>query len=120
MDKYCSFEVSLLLQEKGYPDTVPVTYQDACSWLREKFNCVVVVDYDYEYTDSSYYYKIYWLDSSGKPKPYAVYGYKYTNDTGDPEKHLLGWQDYKESKWRYTTWEEACEAAIKEVESYKE
>ena len=118
MDKYCSFEVTLLLQEKGYPDTVPVTYQDACSWIREKFNCIVVVDYDYEYTNSSYYYKIYRLEASGKPIPSAVYGYKYTNNTGNPEKHLFGWQDFKESEQRYATWEGACEAALKEALSF--
>ena len=81
--------------------------------LRKENNIVVVIDYDYEYTDTSYFYKIYKLEVSGKPIPNAVYGYAYDEGTGAKSKKLIGWQDYKESKRRYATWEEACEAAIK-------
>ena len=88
------------------------THQMALKWLREMRNIIVVVDYEYECTSTSYYYKIYRLGEHGKPERVASYGVSYDKDN-NPTTHLVGWRDYERSYSSYETYEDACEAGIK-------
>lgn len=89
-----------------------VSLQMAVKWLRKIHGILLIVDYDYECTATSYCYKIYKLGEHGKPERVAVYGVSY--DKNDkPITHLVGWRDYERSYNDYGTYEEACETAIK-------
>lgn len=113
-------ELVRLLFEKGYTK-YPLSYdgdywfcyiQMVMKWLREVHNIVLVVDYEYECTDTSYYYKIYRLGEYGKPESVAVTGVSYDEDN-NPTEHIVGFRDYSRGRYEYATYEEACEVAIK-------
>lgn len=89
-----------------------VTLQMAMKWLREVHNILVILDYDYEYTDKSYCYKIYKLEENGKPERVPIEGVRY-DMLGEPHTEIVAYRDYKRSYFDYKTYEEACEAAIK-------
>ena len=88
------------------------TLQMAMKWLRETHSILLVVDYDYECTDTSYFYKIYRLGEHGKPESVAVKGVSYDKD-GNPTEHIAFYRDYERSYGDYGAYEEACEAGIK-------
>lgn len=123
-EDYCSEELSGMLMERGYIGAIKIylgeddinvkqiTIQSAMKWLREEHGLVAVVDYEYEYTDTSYYYKIYRLGENGKPERIAVKGASY-NELGQLTEHIVMYRDYKRGGKEYHTYEEACEAAIR-------
>jgi len=88
------------------------TFQMVIKWLRSQYSIIIVVDYDYEYTNTSYCYKIYRLEEHGRPKRVPIKGTSYNKDN-EPIEHIIGYRDYERSKSEYSTYEEACEAAIK-------
>ena len=88
------------------------TLQMAIKWLKEVHNILVVVDYEYECTDTSYFYKIYRLGEHGKPERVAVKGVSYDKNN-NPTTHIVGWRDYERSNKDYSTREEAKEEGIK-------
>jgi len=87
--------------------TVP-TAQMVLKWLREVYGILMVVDYEYEFTDKSYHYKIYILTENGAP----VKRISYVGDN-NPHEHIVEYRDYVLSYHDYATYEEACEAGIK-------
>lgn len=137
-EDYVSFEIAKLLEEKGFDEvcyrwadnksmyeegewqpwnksghaTAIPTLQMAMKWLRETHSILLAVDYDYECTDTSYFYKIYRLGEHGKPESVAVKGVSYDKD-GNPTEHIVFYRDYERSYSDYGTYEEACEAGIK-------
>ena len=137
-EDYVSFEVAKLLKEKGFnKDTYtmsmydengeakdvlllkvgeePVlrpTLQMAMKWLREVHNILLVVDYDYEFTSTSYIYKIYRLVENGRPERVIVKGTSYDKDN-NPTEHIVSVRDYERSAEEYATYQQAAEAAIK-------
>lgn len=88
------------------------TLQMAMRWLREVHNILLVVDYEYECDTTPYFFKIYRLGKNGKPERVAVKGVSYDKDNNATE-HIVGYRDWERSKGDYSTYEEACEAAIK-------
>jgi hypothetical protein len=95
-----------------YSDTIcRPTLQMVLKWLKEIYNILIVVDYEYEFTDDSYYYKIYKLDSNGKPSREPIKGVSYDKDN-NPTEHIIGYRDYEKSYKNYMTYKEACEGAI--------
>ena len=88
------------------------TIQMAMKWLREKHNILLVVDYEYECDTTPYFFKIYRLGKNGKPERVAVKGVSYDKDNNATE-HIVGYRDWERSKGDYSTYEEACKAAIK-------
>lgn len=137
-ENYVSFETAKLLKEKGLPQykkedgfagikynedgdltSAPyanhyraITQEMAVKWLLEAYKILVVVDYDYECTDTSYCYKIYRLGEHGKPEKVAVKGVSYDKD-GNPTEHIAFYRDYERSYSDYGTYEEACEGGIR-------
>ena len=137
-EDYVSFDTAKLLEEKGFDEacyrwadnksmyvegewqpwnksghaTAIPTLQMAMKWLRETHSILLAVDYDYECTDTSYFYKIYRLGEHGKPESVAVKGVSYDKD-GNPTEHIVFYRDYERSYSDYGTYEEACEAGIK-------
>ena len=85
----------------GYGFPAP-TLLEASRWLRKTHRIIVIADYNYEYTDTSYYYKIYQVDESGKPKPVEV---ALDNRTVHMN-YTMSYSDYKE-------YEEAMSEGIK-------
>lgn len=83
--------------------------------LLEKHNILVIVDYDYEFTNKSYYYKIYVLGEHGKPERVEVKSERYDKDS----KAIVTthYRDYKHSYKDYATYDEALEDGIKEATS---
>ena len=83
--------------------------------LLEKHNILVIVDYDYEFTNKSYYYKIYVLGEHGKPERVEVKSERYDKDG----KTIVTthYRDYKHSYKDYATYDEALEDGIKEATS---
>ena len=141
-EDYVSFETAKLLKEKGFdiplnyyynsdgrrgyatsynwnqttgdsPDYSRPTLQMAMKWLREVHNTLLVADYEYECTDTSYYYKIYRLGENGKPERCAVKGERYDKETNKMVEDIVGYRDYERSYSDYGTYEEACDAGIK-------
>lgn len=142
MDKedYVSFETAKLLKEKGFNwstdkqfnlDKIvgdynitdrsrhPERYLDAptlqmaMKWLNEVHHILVVSDYEYECTDTSWYFKIYRLGEYGKPERVPVKGVTY-DDSGEHE-HVAGYRDYERSYKDYATREEADDEGIRYV-----
>lgn len=81
-------------------------------WLREVHNILLVVDYEYEYDSTPYYYKIYRLGINGKPERIAIKGTSYDKDN-NPTEHIVSYRDWERSPNDYPLYEEACDAAIK-------
>ena len=133
-EDYVSYEIAKLLREKGFniygyasikvfggntyevngewitpkEDTIIPTLQMAMKWLRKVHSILLVVDYIYECTNTSYVYKIYRLGENGKPEREPVMG---VSDKDDKE-HIVGYRDYQLSYKDYATYEEATEAGI--------
>jgi len=138
-EDYVSFETSKLLKEKGFDEATLCDFSDkglrwfndvlvqhnsqggiacptlqmAMKWLRDEHNILLVADYEYECTDTSYYYKIYRLGENGKPERCAVKGEHYDRETDKMVEHIVGYRDYERSYSDYGTYEEACDAGIK-------
>ena len=84
----------------------------AMKWLRKEYNILIVVDYEWECDTTPYYFKIYRLDENGKPKQVPVKGVSYDKDD-NPTEHIIGYRDCERSHKDFSSYEEACEAAIK-------
>lgn len=139
-EDYVSFETAKLLEEKGFDIYCPTAYETmtsehrveetafsdwgklgqvkrpslslATKWIREVYNILLIVDYNYECTSKSYCYKIYHLGKNGKPKKiFPVYGVSY-DDEGNENKDIIYYRDFQLSDSEYTTYEEALESAI--------
>lgn len=89
------------------------TLQMAIKWLNDVHHILVVSDYEYEFTDTSWYFKVYRLGDNGKPERVPVKGVSY-DDSGEHE-HIVGYRDYERSYKDYTTREEAEEGGIRYV-----
>ncbi len=88
------------------------TLQMAMKWLEEIHHILVVPDYIYEFTDTSWVYKIYRLGENGKPERYVIKGTSYDKDN-TPTEHVVGYRDYMISDHDYATKGEAEEEGIK-------
>lgn len=88
------------------------TLQMAIKWLEEVHHILVVPDYIYEFTDTSWVYKIYRLGENGKPERYAIKGTSYDKDN-TPTEHVFGYRNYELSYNDYATRAEALEGGIK-------
>ena len=84
---------------------------DVMIWLKDVHHILVIVDYEYECTDKSYYYKIYRLGENGKPDRVEVTGVRYDKD-GNPHTETIGYRDYIRSCEDYENYEEALQAGI--------
>ena len=80
--------------------------------LWDVHHILVIVDYEYECTDKSYYYKIYRLGENGKPEKVEVTGVRYDKD-GNPHTETIGYRDYIRSCEDYAGYEEALMEGIK-------
>ena len=85
---------------------------DVMIWLKDVHHILVIVDYEYECTDKSYYYKIYRLGKNGKPERFEVTGVRYDKD-GNQHTETIGYRDYIRSYEDYEDYEEALEEGIK-------
>ena len=141
MEDYISFETAKLLKEKGFRcDTLHYYYdkdggllfsawsvvvgknefsaptiQMAMRWLEEVHHILVVADYVYECTDTSWVYKIYRLDENGKPERCAIRGTRYDKRMDTYVDEIVGYRDYDMSYKDYETRAEAEEDGIKSV-----
>ena len=93
-------------------DFIAPTFQQAINTIKETFNIIIVADYEYECTDTSWYYKIYRLGENGKPERVAITGVRYGID-GSQYTETVGYRDYERSRKEYATRYEAEEAGIK-------
>ena len=84
---------------------------DVMIWLKDVHHILVIVDYEYECTDKSYYYKIYRLGENGKPERVEVTGVRYVD--GEPHTETIGYRDYIRSCEDYEKYEEALMEGIK-------
>ena len=84
---------------------------DVMIWLKDVHHILVIVDYEYECTDKSYYYKIYRLGENGKPEKVEVTGVRYID--GNPHTETIGYRDYIRSCEDYENYEEALMEGIK-------
>ena len=87
---------------------------DVMIWLKDVHHILVIVDYEYECTDKSYYYKIYRLGKNGKPERVEVTGVRYDKDN-NPHTEIIGYRDYIRSCEDYEKYEEALMEGIKYV-----
>lgn len=85
---------------------------DVMIWLKDVHHILVIVDYEYECTDKSYYYKIYRLGKNGKPERFEVTGVRYDKD-GNPHTETIGYRNYIRSYEDYENYEEALMEGIK-------
>ena len=85
---------------------------DVMIWLKDVHHILVIVDYEYECTDKSYYYKIYRLGKNGKPERFEVTGVRYDKD-GNQHTETIGYRDYIRSYEDYENYEEALMEGIK-------
>lgn len=85
---------------------------DVMMWLKDVHHILVIVDYEYECTDKSYYYKVYRLGENGKPERVEVTGVRYDKD-GNPHTEVIGYRDYIRSCEDYEEYEKALEEGIK-------
>ena len=92
-------------------DPAPLLW-DAMIWLKDVHHILVIVDYEYECTDKSYYYKIYRLKGNGRPERVEVTGVRYDKD-GNPHNETIGYRDYIRSCEDYENYEEALMEGIK-------
>ena len=84
---------------------------DVMILLKDVHHILVIVDYEYECTDKSYYYKVYSLGENGKPERVEVTGVRYDKD-GNPHTETIGYRDYIRSCEDYEKYEEALQAGI--------
>lgn len=91
-------------------DPAPLLW-DVMIWLKDVHHILVIVDYEYECTDKSYYYKIYRLGENGKPEKVEVTGVRYID--GNPHTETIGYRDYIRSCEDYENYEEALMEGIK-------
>ena len=84
---------------------------DVMLWLKDVHHILVIVDYEYECTDKSYYYKIYRLKGNGRPERVEVTGVRYID--GNPHTETIGYRDYMRSCEDYENYEEALMEGIK-------
>ena len=115
-EDYISYETAKLLVKKGF-DPIWIsgskcTIQMAVKWLEEVHHILVVPDYIYEFTDTSWVYKIYRLGENGKPERYVIKGTSYDKDN-TPTEHVVGYRDYMISDHDYAARSEAEEEGIK-------
>ena len=87
---------------------------DVMKWLEEVHHILVVVDYVYECTDTSWVYKIYRLGENGKPERAEVTGVRYDKE-GNPHTETIGYRDYELSYKSYASREEAEDEGIRYV-----
>ena len=87
---------------------------DVMKWLEEVHHILVVVDYVYECTDTSWVYKIYRLGENGKPERTEITGVRYDKE-GNPHTETIGYRDYELSYKSYATREEAEDEGIRYV-----
>ena len=92
-------------------DPAPLLW-DVIIWLKDVHHILVIVDYEYECTDKSYYYKIYRLKGNGRPERVEVTGVRYDED-GNPHNETIGYRDYIRSCEDYAGYEEALMEGIK-------
>ena len=85
---------------------------DVMIWLKDVHHILVIVDYEYECTDKSYYYKVYRLGKNGKPERVEVTGVRYDKDN-NPHTETIGYRDYIRSCEDYENYEEALAEGIK-------
>ena len=85
---------------------------DVMKWLEEVHHILVVVDYVYECTDTSWVYKIYRLGENGKPERAEITGVIYDKE-GNPHTETIGYRDYIRSFADYEEYEEALAEGIK-------
>ena len=85
---------------------------DVMIWLKDVHHILVVVDYEYECTDKSYYYKVYRLGKNGKPERVEITGVRYDKD-GNPHTETIGYRDYIRSCEDYEEYEKALAEGIK-------
>jgi hypothetical protein len=90
------------------------TLQRAIKWLEEVHHILVVADYIYECTSTSWVYKIYRLGENGKPERVEITGVRYGID-GEPYVETVGYRDYELSSNDYATREEAEDEGIRYV-----
>ena len=97
--------------DEYYPTT---SLWDVMKWLEEVHHILVVVDYVYECTDTSWVYKIYRLGENGKPERSEITGVRYDKE-GNPHTETIGYRDYELSYKSYATREEAEDEGIRYV-----
>lgn len=90
------------------------TLQRTIKWLEEAHHILVVADYVYECTDTSWVYKIYRLGENGKPERIEITGVGYSID-GSQYTETVGYRDYELSHKDYATREEAEDNGIRYV-----
>ena len=141
-EDYVSFETAKLLKEKGFKESCLQKYsmfgsfhiesfqsnwntedssdysaptlQTAMKWLEEVHHILVVPDYIYECTNTSWVYKIFRLDVDGKPERVSVKGVSY-DENNNPTEHIVGYRDYEVSEKDYATKGESEEEGIRYV-----
>ena len=89
------------------------TLQMAVQWIQEAYNILIVADYEYECTDTSWYFKVYRLGENGKPERVAITGTYY--DYSGEHKQIVGYRDYERGGKEYATREEAEDDGIRYV-----
>ena len=111
----CTYNVGemTLEYEEGYCISCP-TLQMVIKWLEEVHHILVVPDYVYECTSTSWVYKIYRLGENGKPERCVVKGVSY-DENNNPTEHITGYRDYELSYKDYATREEAEDEGIRYV-----
>ena len=90
------------------------TPQMVMNWLEEVHHILVVVDYVYECTDTSWVYKIYRLGENGRPERCVVKGTSYDGNN-NPTEHITGYRDYELSYKDYGSRREAEDEGIRYV-----
>ena len=103
--------VELPITSYHYPR---ITLQTAMKWLEEVHHILVVPDYIYECTNTSWVYKIFRLGENGKPEKVAIKGVSY-DENNNPTEHIVGYRDYEVSYKDYATRGEAEEEGIRYV-----
>ena len=94
--------------------TVGWTIAELQEWLI-KNKILVLVDYCYECTNTSYFYKIYkFVDEHGKCEKWPVKGVRYDNKGTEIEETVC-YRDYKRSCSDYETYSDALEAGLYEA-----
>ena len=94
--------------------TVGWTIVELQEWLI-KNKILVLVDYCYECTSTSYFYKIYkFVDEHGKCEKWPVKGVRYDNK-GTKIEEIVCYRDYKRSYSDYETYSDALEAGLHEA-----
>ena len=100
----------IIVAEWHYP---LITLQMAMKWIQEVHNILIVADYDYECTNTSWCFKVYRLGENGKPERVAITGTYY--DYSGEHKQIVGYRDYERSYKDYATREEAEDDGIRYV-----